>query len=85
MTQDFISVVISKLKDPNTKVSMTNGTLVFNNGIHEVTCHDDRIYIWNIDKKYESTTHYVVKGFINKWRYYRVWHKRLEQECAKCL
>ena len=48
MPQDFISVVISKLKDPNTKVSMSNGTLVFNNGIHEVTCHDDRIYIGEI-------------------------------------
>lgn len=85
MAQDFIGLVISKLKDPVTKVSMSNGSLVFNNGTHEVTCHSDRIYIWNTNKKYNSTTHYIVKGFIDKWRYYRAWRKRLEKECAKCL
>ena len=86
MAQDFVEMVISKLKDPATKVTMSYGTLVISNGKHEVTCCDNRISIRNLDITHPSESICCkVEGVINKWRYYRAWRNRIEQECAKCL
>lgn len=83
MTNDFVEMVISKLKDPTEKVDIPSGNIVFNNDKYKITCYDDRIVIRNSETS--DTIYHYIKGFINKWRYSRALNNRINQEGIKCL